>query len=105
MSEPPYKALKGRLPYRLLRAFNLQIDSQLLDLAFVEITKPYASGVPNSVSSMVRVVPPSDNNLSKFKVIVATNIRRAAHLIPEVPLLSQERNSGWVVNNHIDLMT
>jgi hypothetical protein len=105
MSEPPYKALKGRLPYRLLRAFNLQIDSQLLDLAFVEITKPYASGMPNSVSSMVRVVPPSGNNLSKFKVIVATNICGAAHLIPEVPLSSQERNSGWVVNNHIDLMT
>jgi hypothetical protein len=36
---------------------------------------------------------------------MASNICSAAHLIPEVPISSPETNTGWLINNHIDLKT
>jgi hypothetical protein len=94
LNELPYKALRGRLPYRLLRTFKLVINTQHLYLAFVEVTKPVAGGIPNSISSMVRVVPPSGDNPVNFKIIMASNICGAAHLTPEVPISSPEINTG-----------
>jgi hypothetical protein len=57
-----------------------------------------------SSSSMVRVVPPSGDNPIKFKIIMASKICGTAHLIPDVPISSTEINTGWVINNHIDLI-
>ena len=101
--EPAYKALQGHLPYQLLRVFKLQIPSHVLYLAFVLMTKPFHEGLPNAISSMVRVVPSSGENA--YKVLAAGHICGAAHLIPEVPSTSKETNSGWIVNSHIDLKT
>jgi hypothetical protein len=100
LTEPPYKALRGRLPYRLLRIFTLAIKRRILYVAFVEVTQPVAGGMPNSISSIVRVVPLSGDNQLNFKIIMASSICGAAHLIPEVPISSKEINTGWLINNH-----
>jgi hypothetical protein len=57
----------------------------------------------NSISSMVRVIPPSCDNSVNFKVVMASNIYSTAHLIPDIPISSKEINTSWLINNHIDL--
>ncbi|KAF8543017.1 hypothetical protein BDD12DRAFT_802472 [Trichophaea hybrida] len=99
--EPAHETLQGHLPYQLFRVFKLQIPSHVLYLAFVLVTKPFHGGLPNTISSMVKVVPVSGENA--YSVLAAGHICGAAHLITEVPSASKETNSGWIVNSHIDL--
>ena len=103
--EPPYKALRGRLPYRLLRLFKLRIPPEnQFWCAFVETTSPgNAGGMPERASGMVRVATPTTG--SGYAVINGGNIHSAAHLIPEEPVSSGIRNRSWIVNSHIDLAT
>jgi hypothetical protein len=105
--ELPYKALQGRLPYRMIRLFKLQVvharGSNTFWLAYVDLTKPANGGMPEKASQMVRVVKPTLGEVNA--VISAGNIVGAAHLIPEEPLSSGRENKGWIVNSHIDLAT
>lgn len=105
--ELPYKALQGRMPYRLIRLFKLRIlhprGMTTFWLAYVEQTRPANGGMPERASKLVRVVKPASGD--GFVVISAANIVGAAHLIPEEPCSSREENKGWVVNSHIDLTT
>ena len=98
-----YKALQGRVPYRLLKLFKLNARERLFWCAFVETTIPGAGGMPERVSSMVRVTKPTTG--SGYTVISGENIVGAAHLIPEEPVSSGKPNKGWIVNSHIDLAT
>jgi len=113
----PYKALQGRLPYRMLNLFKLLVkhprarewctsgDSlrETFWLAYVELTKPANGGMPEKASRLVRVVKPTTGAVDA--VISAGNILGAAHLIPEEPDCSRSENKGWIVNSHIDLAT
>ena len=107
--ELPYKALQGRLPYRMLRLFKLQVvhargrSTSIFWLAYVEQTKPANGGMPEKASKLVRVVKPTTGGVDA--VISAGNIVGAAHLIPEEPMSSGTENKGWIVNSHIDLAT
>ena len=105
--ELPYKALQGRLPYRMLRLFKLHViharGEETFWLAYVELTRPANGGMPEMASKLVRVIKPMRGE--KNAVISAGNIVGAAHVIPEVPLSAGAENTGWVVNSHIDLAT
>ena len=105
--ELPYKALQGRLPYRMLRLFKLQVmharGSNTYWLAYVDLTKPANGGMPEKASKMVRVVKPTTGEINA--VISAGNIVGAAHLVPEEPNSTGKENTGWIVNSHIDLAT
>jgi Plavaka transposase len=101
--EPAYKALRGRVPYRLLKLFKLDVFGSLYWCAFVEITTPSAGGTPEKASGMVRVTKPTAG--SCYAVISGGNIAGAAHLIPEEPVSSGLPNNAWIVNSHIDLAT
>ena len=110
--ELPYKALQGRLPYRMLRLFKLLVvhaSAQRGDmretfwLAYVELTKPANGGMPERASGLVQVVKPTMGEVDA--VISAGNIVGAAHVIPEEPGTSRSQNKGWIVNSHIDLAT
>ena len=100
-----FGALKGKLPYRLLRVFKIQVIGEVnpLWLGFVEVTIPVRSGEPESSSLLVRVIRPKEG---AYKVIAIRDIRGAAHLIPERPQPGQpEKEVAWVVNCHINLET
>jgi len=105
--ELPYKALQGRLPYRMKRLFKLQVEhprgKDTFWLAYVELTKPVNGGMPEKASKLVRVVKPTTGEVNA--VISAGNIVGAAHVIPEEPVSAGCENKGWVVNSHIDLAT
>jgi hypothetical protein len=107
--ELPYKALQGRLPYRMLRLFKLLVvhareqRGETFWLAYVELTKPANGGMPERASGLVRVVKPATGEVDA--VISAGNIVGAAHVIPEEPATSRSENKGWIVNSHIDLAT
>jgi hypothetical protein len=100
----PYKALQGRLPARVHRLFKIDLAGEWLQLAFVERTRPANGGIPEKGSGMVRVVRPTQAD-DQYRIIDAGNIDGAAHLIPEIPDTWKERNTGWLVNSHIDLAT
>ena len=105
--ELPYKASQGRLPYRVLQLFKLQVEhprgKDTFWLAYVELTKPANGGMPEKASKLVRVVRPTTGELDA--VISAWNIVGAAHVIPEEPVSSGSENKEWIVNSHIDLAT
>jgi hypothetical protein len=101
--EPAYGALRGRLPYRLLKLFKLSADGGPFWCAFVQTTTPAAGGTPERASSMVKVTQPTTG--SGYAVISGDSIGGAAHLIPEEPDCSGISNKGWMVNSHIDLAT
>ena len=105
--ELPYKALQGRLPYRMLRLFKLHViharGEETFWLAYVELTRPANWGMPEMASKLVRVIKPMRGEMNA--VISEGNIVGAAHVILEVPLSAGAENTGWVVNSHIDLAT
>jgi hypothetical protein len=59
LTKPSYKALRGQLPYWLLK---LGVKSRILYLTFIEVIKLVARPMLNSISSIVRVIPPSGDN-------------------------------------------
>jgi hypothetical protein len=83
----PYKALQGRLPYRLLHLFTVDLPAATEPhphwLAFVELTRAVNSGTPEEASQLVRVTKP--NARAGYAVIDASGITGAAHLIPQEP--------------------
>ena len=81
--EPAYKALRGRVPYHLLKLFNLQVLGGLVWCAFVQTTIPSVGGMPERASGMVRVTEAAKG--SGYEVISGGNITGAVHLIPEEP--------------------
>ena len=105
--ELPYKALQGRLPYRMLQRFKLQVNhacgKDTFWLVYVELTRPANGGMPEKASKLVRVVKPTTGDVNA--VISAGNVVGAAHVIPEQPVSSGGQNNGWIVNSHIDLAT
>ena len=105
--ELPYRALQGKIPYRLRRLFKLHVvhprGKTTFWLAYVELTKPANGGMPEKASKLVRVVKPPVGE--PFMVISAANIVGAAHVIPEEAISSPVENRGWIVNSHIDLAT
>ena len=101
--EPAYKALRGRVPYRLLKLFNLQVLGGLVWCAFVQTTIPSVGGMPERASGMVRVTEATKGG--GYAVISGGNITGAAHLIPEEPGISGTTRKAWIVNSHIDLTT
>jgi len=101
--ELAYKALRGRVLYRLLKLFNLQVLGGLVWCAFVQTTIPSMGGMPERASRMVRVTEAAKG--SGYAVISGGNITGAAHLIPEEPSTSGTTRKVWIVNSHIDLMT
>ena len=94
--ELPYKALQGRLPYRLLRLFKLHVIHARVEetfcLAYVELTRPANRGMPEMASKLVRVIKPMRGE--KKVVISAENIVGAAHVISEVPLSAGAKDTG-----------
>ena len=98
-----YKALKGRVPYRLLKLFKISAAGIPFWCAFVQTTTPSAGGMPESASGMVRVTKPKSS--SGYAVISGENIVGAAHLIAEEPDCSGVSSKGWIVNSHIELDT
>jgi hypothetical protein len=101
--EPAYKALRGCIPYRLLKLFNLQVLGSLFWCAFVQLTIPSGGGMPERASGMVRVREATRG--SGYMVISGGNITGAAHLIPEEPGPLGKSHKAWIVNSHIDLAT
>ena len=105
VQELPYKALQGRLPYRMLRLFKLQVEhprgKDTFWLAYVKLTKPANGGMPEKASKLVRVVRLTTGVLDA--VISAGNIVGAAQVNPEEPVSSGSENKGWIINSHIDL--
>jgi hypothetical protein len=101
--EPAYKALQGRVPYRLLKLFNLQVLGSQVWCAFVQTTIPSAGGIPERASGMVRVTEATKG--SGYAVISGGIITGAAHLVPEEPATSGTTRKAWIVNSHIDLTT
>ena len=101
--EPAYKALWGRIPYRLLKLFNLQVLGGLVWCAFVQTTIPSVDGMPERASRMVRVMEATKGG--GYTVISGGNITGAAHLIPEEPGTSRTTRKALIVNSHIDLTT
>ena len=102
----PWKALRGRLPVRLISVFKLSAmkDGMLLpdlQLAFVQPTNVATGGVVERVSGMVKVVRPTPE--MKYRVIHVSQIDGAAHLIPFDPDCNTNRE--WLVNSHIDIET
>jgi hypothetical protein len=87
----PYEALQGRLPYRLLRLFTVDLPTVTRPhphwLAFVELTRAVNSGTPEEASQLVRVTKP--NAGVGYAVIDASRITDAVHRIP------QEPNYAW----------
>ena len=81
--ELAYKALRGRVPYRLLKLFNLEVLGGLVWCAFVQTTIPSVGSMPERASGMVRVMETTKG--SGYVVISGGNITSAAHLIPEEP--------------------
>jgi hypothetical protein len=83
----PYKALQGRLPYRLLRLFTVDLPAATGPhphwLGFVELTRAVNSGTPEEASQLVRVTKP--NAGAGYALIDASRITGAAHLIPQEP--------------------
>jgi hypothetical protein len=72
-------------------------------LAFVEVTRPARSGLPEEASQLVRVVRPTSG--VAYDVVNAFRITGAAHLVPEEPDSAGVASQAWVVNSHIDLAT
>ena len=101
--EPEYGALRGRLPYRLLKRFKLSAEGGPFWCAFVQTMTTAAGGTPERVSSMVKVIKPATG--SGCTVISSDKIGGAAHLIPEEPDCSLIKNKGWLVNSYVDLAT
>ena len=101
--EPAYKALRGRIPYCLLKLFNLEVLGGLVWCAFVQTTIPSVGGMPERASGMVRVMETTKG--SGYVVISRGNITGAAYLIPEEPGTSETMRKAWIVNSHIDLIT
>jgi hypothetical protein len=101
--EPAYGALRGRLPYHLLKLFKLSADGGLFWCAFVQTTTPAAGDIPERASSMVKVTQPTTG--SGYTVISSHSIGGAAHLIPEEPDCLGISNKGWMLNSYIDLAT
>jgi hypothetical protein len=103
----PYKALQGRLPYRLLRLFKLQVpcdqQTRTFWLAFVEVTRPANSGLPEATSQLVRVTKPASG--VAYDIVNASRITGAAHLVPEEPNCTGVAPRAWIVNSHIDFGT
>ena len=89
--KPVYKALRGRVPYRLLKLFNLQVLGVLIWCAFVQTTIPSVGGIPERASGMVRVSEAAEG--SGYAVISGGNITGAAHLIPEEPMAKRPRTA------------
>jgi len=101
--EPAYKALRGHVPYRLLKLFNLEVLGGLVWCAFVQTTIPSVGSMPERASGMVRVMETTKG--SGYVVISGGNITGAVHLISEEPGTSETTRKAWIVNSHIDLTT
>jgi hypothetical protein len=103
----PYKALQGRLPYRSVRLFTVDLPAATGPhphwLAFVELTRAVNSGTPEEASQLVRVNKP--NACAGYAVIDASGITGAAHLIPQELNCAGVNQRTWLVNSHIDLAT
>jgi hypothetical protein len=102
----PWKALKGRLPVRLISLFKFSImkDGMAmpdLQLAFVQITNMVARGAVERVSGMVKVARATPE--TEYRLVHASQIDGAAHLIPFEP--DNKTNCAWLVNSHIDIET
>jgi hypothetical protein len=70
-------------------------------LAFVEVTRPANSGLPEATSQLVRVTRPASG--VAYDIVNASRITGAAHLIPEEPNCTGIAPRAWIVNSHIDL--
>jgi len=101
--EPAYKALRGRVPYRLLKLFNLPDLGGLVWCAFAQTTIPSVDGIPERASGMVRVTEAAKG--SGYVEISGGNITSAAHLIPEELGTAGTTRKAWIANSHIDLTT
>jgi hypothetical protein len=103
----PYKALQGRLPYRLLDLFTVEVPCvlhpQTLWLAFMEVTRLVRSSLPEEASQLMRVTRFTSG--VAYDVINAFRITGATHLVPEEPLSAGVASQAWVVNSHINLAT
>ena len=102
----PWKALKGRLPVRLISLFKFSImkDGMAmpdLQLAFVQTTNMVAGGAVERFSGMVKVARAAPG--TEYRLVHASQIDGAAHLIPFDP--DNTTNCAWLVNSHIDLET
>jgi hypothetical protein len=103
----PWKALRGRLPVRLLVAFKISLltekGAQLpdLQLALVETTQVVNGGKPDCATSMVRVARPTGR--VGYQILHLDSIDGAAHVIPLHP--KPRENKAWIVNSHIDVET
>ena len=98
----PYKALQGWLPCQLRLLFTLLLGGRQFYLAFIEISRPLAGGMPERVSQLVRVQKATGEGA--YAVIKVSSITGAAHLVPEDPACLKQ-SSIWTVNSHIDLNT
>jgi hypothetical protein len=102
-----YKALQGRLPYRLLHLFTVEVPCvphpRTLRLAFVEVTRPTHSGLPEEAWQLVRVTQPTSG--VAYDVVNAFQITGAGHIMPEEPDSVGVASQAWVANSHIDLAT
>jgi len=101
--QPAYEALRGHVPYCLLKLFNLHVLDGLVWCEFAQTTIPSVGGMPERASGMVRVTEAAKG--SGYAVISGGNITSAAHLIPEEPGTLGTTRKAWIVNSHIDLTT
>jgi hypothetical protein len=94
----PYKALQSPLPYRLLRLFTLQVPCEphprTFWLAFVEVTRPANSGLPEEASQLVRIPQPASGVV--YDVVNASRMTGAVHLVPEEPNRAGVAPQAWI---------